>query len=57
MKPDGAIWVVSKKGKEATIKDVDVIASAKAVGLVDNKVVGFSDTHTSLRLVVPKAKR
>jgi hypothetical protein len=57
LKPDGAIWVVSKKGKEATIKEVDVIAAAKAAGLVDNKVVGFSETHTALRLVIPREKR
>jgi hypothetical protein len=57
LKPDGAIWVVSLKGKAARIKDVDVIAAAKSAGLVDNKVVGFSDTHTSLRLVIPVDRR
>jgi hypothetical protein len=50
---NGAIWVVSLKGKAAKIKDVDVMAAAKAAGLVDNKVVSFSETHTSLRLVIP----
>lgn len=45
----GAIWVVSRKGKAATLKDVEVMAAAKAVGLVDNKVVGFSETLTALR--------
>lgn len=45
----GALWVVSRKGKAATIKDVEVMAAAKAHGLVDNKVVGFSDTLTALR--------
>ena len=54
---DGAIWVVSLKGKVARIKDVDVIAAAKAAGLVDNKVVSFSETHTSLRLVIPIKQR
>jgi len=57
LKPSGAIWVVSLKGKAARIRDVDVIAAAKAAGLVDNKVVGFSDTHTSLRLVIPRDQR
>jgi len=57
LKSHGAIWVVSLKGKAARIKDVDVIAAAKAAGLVDNKVVGFSDTHTSLRLVIPVDRR
>lgn len=49
--PKGALWVVSRKGKAATLKDVDVMAAAKALGLADNKVVAFSDTLTSLRFV------
>jgi hypothetical protein len=47
----GALWIVSKKGKAATLKDVEVMTAAKAHGLVDNKVVGFSDTLTALRFV------
>lgn len=57
LKPNGAIWVVSLKGKAARIKDLDVIAAARAAGLVDNKVVSFSTTHTSLRLVIPVEQR
>ena len=57
IKRDGAIWVVSLKGRLARIRDVEVITAAKAVGLVDNKVVGFSPTHTSLRLVIPVKER
>jgi hypothetical protein len=55
--PNGAIWVISRKGKQATIRDIEVMAAAKAVGLVDNKVVAFSSTHTSIRLVIPLALR
>jgi hypothetical protein len=57
IRPNGAIWVVSGKGKAATLRDVEVIAAAKAAGLVDNKVVSFSPTHTALRLVIPLARR
>ena len=57
LRPNGAIWVVSRKGKAATLRDVEVIAAAKASGLVDNKVVSFSETHTALRLVIPLAHR
>ena len=53
----GVIWVVSPKGKTARIKDTDVMAAAREAGLVDTKVVGFSDTHTALKLVIPVAKR
>jgi hypothetical protein len=52
----GALWIVSKKGKAATVKDVEVMTAAKAHGLVDNKVVAFSDTHTSLRFTRRKAE-
>lgn len=55
--PNGAIWVVSLKGKLAKIKDVDVITAAKSAGLVDNKVVSFSENHTALRLVIPLKDR
>jgi hypothetical protein len=57
LKPAGGIWVVSPKGKGAVLKDVEVMAAAREAGLVDNKVVGFSDTHTALKLVIPKALR
>lgn len=57
IKSNGAIWVVSPKGKGARIKDIDVMAAARRAGLVDTKVASFSDTHTSLKLVIPKAKR
>jgi hypothetical protein len=57
IRPNGAIWVVSRKGKTATIRDTDVIDAARDAGLVDNKVASFSPTHTALRLVIPVARR
>lgn len=51
----GALWVVSRKGKAAAVKDVEVMAAAKSFGLVDNKVVGFSDTLTALRFTRRRA--
>ncbi len=57
LRPTGAVWVVSRKGKAATLRDVEVIASARDHGLVDNKVVAFSSTRTALRLVIPVALR
>jgi hypothetical protein len=49
---NGAIWVVSRKGKLATFRDTEVIAAILDAGMVDNKVVSFSDTHTALRAVI-----
>jgi hypothetical protein len=57
IRSNGAIWVVSRKGKAATLRDVEVMAAAREAGLVDNKVASFSDTHTAVRLVIPRARR
>jgi hypothetical protein len=53
---NGAVWVVSPRGRPE-VADIVVIAAGVAAGLVDNKVVRFSDTHTALRFVVPLARR
>ena len=53
IRPTGAIWVIHLKGKAATIKDIDVFAAAKRAGLVDNKSMSFSATHTAERLAIP----
>lgn len=45
----GVLWIVSRKGKDAGVKDTEVMAAAKAAGLVDSKVCAFSDTRTALR--------
>jgi hypothetical protein len=45
----GALWIVSLKGKLLKVKDVEVMAAARAAGLVDSKVCSFSDTRTALR--------
>jgi hypothetical protein len=57
IKSNGAIWVVSRKGKASTLRDVQVMEAARAAGLIDNKVASFSATHTSIRLVIPLALR
>jgi hypothetical protein len=57
IRPDGAIWIVSLKGRLATIRDVDVISAILAAGMVDNKVASFSDTQTSLRAVIRRRDR
>lgn len=56
LKPGGAIWTVTPKGKGG-IKDTDIMAKGKAAGLVDVKVVSFSDTHSANKFVIPKSHR
>jgi len=53
----GAIWIVSRKGKGAPLKDTDVLAAARGFGLSDTKVCAFSKTHTALRFVKRKAAK
>ena len=49
--PKGALWIVSRKGKDAGVRDVEVMAAGKAVGLVDVKVCAFSAERTALKFV------
>jgi hypothetical protein len=56
IKPNGAIWVIRPKGQQA-ITEADVMAAGKRAGLVDVKVVSFSETHTAEKFVVPLARR
>ena len=54
--PAGALWAVWAKGRKE-LNENHVRDAAIDAGLVDVKVVRFSDTHSALKLVVPKAKR
>jgi len=54
--PNGALWIIRPKGvKEIT--ESEVMAAGKAAGLVDVKVVRFSDTHTAEKFVIPVSSR
>lgn len=56
MKRDGALWTIRPKGSPH-VSEADVMNAGKAAGLVDVKVVRFSDTHTAEKFVVPKKMR
>ncbi len=54
--PNGALWIIRPKGvKEIT--EGDTMAAGKTAGLVDVKVVRFSDTHTAEKFVIPLKSR
>lgn len=53
---NGAIWVVWPKG-QPHIKEDMIRAAAIAQGLVDIKVMAFSETLSGLKLVIPVARR
>ena len=54
--PNGAIWVVWPKGRKPFTEDV-IRGAALARGLVDVKVMAFSETLSALKLVIPVAQR
>jgi hypothetical protein len=52
----GGVWAIWPKGRPELRED-EIRAAAIAAGLVDVKVLKFSETHSGLRLVIPKARR
>jgi hypothetical protein len=56
---DGAVWVVWPKGQKApgAVREDDVRRAAIAQGLVDVKVMSFSDILSGLKLVIPVKNR
>jgi hypothetical protein len=56
LKPAGALWVVWPKG-QPHIKEDYVRRAALAAGLVDVKVMSFSDALSALKLMIPRRKR
>jgi len=56
IKSNGAVWAVFRKGRK-DFNDNDVLRLGLECGLVDTKVVRFSDTHTALKFVIRKSER
>jgi hypothetical protein len=56
LKPNGALWVIRPKGS-SVITESEVMAAGKKAGLVDVKVVSFSETHTAEKFVIPVRER
>ena len=54
--PTGSVWLIHPKG-DAELKHEPIVAAAKRAGLIDTKTARFSDTHTALKLMVPRAAR
>lgn len=56
MARDGAVWVIHPRGDEP-VNQTDVLAAGRAAGLLDVKVVRFSDNQTARRFVIPPGRR
>lgn len=57
IQPAGAIWLVRAKGRGAPIAESASMAAAKRAGLVDVKVVSYSETQSAEKYVIPVSKR
>lgn len=56
IRPAGALWVIRPKGRRE-ITEAETMAAGKRAGLVDVKVVSFSDVYTAEKFVIPLAQR
>lgn len=56
LQPAGALWALWPKGRKEFRED-DIRVFGLQVGLVDVKVVAFSDTLSALKMVIPVALR
>ncbi len=54
--PNGSVWAVWPKGRKEFRED-DIRAFGPSAGLVDVKVMAFSETLSGLKLVVPLKDR
>jgi hypothetical protein len=57
LSPSGALWVIRAKGKGAVVSEAESMAAGKRAGLVDVKVVSFSEIHSAEKYVIPVARR
>jgi hypothetical protein len=48
---NGTLWLVRPKGKDTPVSERDAMDAGLDAGLVDVKVVSFSDTHSALKYV------
>lgn len=53
---DGVVWTLRPKGSK-DLTESEMMRAGQAAGLVDVKVVSFSDTLTAEKFVVPLAQR
>lgn len=56
LKADGALWTLRPKGSK-DLTEAEMMRAGQDAGLVDVKVVSFSDVLTAEKFVVPLAKR
>jgi len=56
LKADGVLWTLRPKGSKQ-LTEAEMMRAGQAAGLVDVKVVSFSDVLTAEKFVIPLARR
>ena len=56
LKADGVLWTLRPKGS-SELKEAEMMRAGQEAGLVDVKVVSFSDVLTAEKFVIPVARR
>ena len=56
LQPDGMLWTLRPKGSK-DLTEQEMMRAGQTAGLVDVKVVSFSETLTAEKFVVPVARR
>jgi hypothetical protein len=56
LKADGALWTLRPKGSK-DLTEAEMMRTGQSAGLVDVKVVSFSETLTAEKFVIPVARR
>lgn len=51
MPPNGSLWLIRPKGRDTAVSEADAMRAGLVSGLVDVKVVSFSNTHSALKYV------
>lgn len=57
MPPNGALWLIRPKGKDTPVTEGEAMRAGLHAGLVDVKVVSFSETHSGLKYVFRLSER
>lgn len=52
IKPNGAVWVLRRKGKGAPVGELELMRAGQEAGMVDNKIASFSDELSAMRFVI-----
>jgi Protein of unknown function (DUF3052) len=58
LKDSGYLWLITRKrGHERYVNQMQIVPTAKRIGMIDNKTCSIDDERSGIRFVVPRALR